>query len=255
QVEVEPAELELARGQEGQLEARALDSKGRALSNVRVEWISSAPEVVEVGEGGKVRALSVGEARIEARAGGKSGHAVVRVREPRRREVGVFDELGEAHVGLPVEWTSSDPAIVQVDADGTVTGLRRGKAATITARHQDLEDSVVVQVLEPVFFLDIRPYSLELLEEEKAVLTATPHDERLEPLEPRPIAWSSEDESIARVDADGVVVAVDPGETWIRAEVVGEEASSRIRVQVSPRATSLDILLQPREIRVGGRIR
>lgn len=274
QVEVEPAELELARGQEGQLEARALDSKGRALSNVRVEWISSAPEVVEVGEGGKVRALSVGEARIEARAGGKSGHAVVRVREPRlerlviepreprvvegktiRLEVEVFDELGEAHVGLPVEWTSSDPAIVQVDADGTVTGLRRGKAATITARHQDLEDSVVVQVLEPVFFLDIRPYSLELLEEEKAVLTATPHDERLEPLEPRPIAWSSEDESIARVDADGVVVAVDPGETWIRAEVVGEEASSRIRVQVSPRATSLDILLQPREIRVGGRIR
>src|SRR5690606_5319252 len=112
----------------------------------------------------------------------------------------VRDEIGQVYTGLPIRWESSAPLYASVDEEGVVTGLTMNRRATITASFQDLRDSVEVEVLAPVLFLDLKPLQVELLEGESAEFRTTLLDANLEPLEPRPIAWSSENEDIVRID-------------------------------------------------------
>lgn len=269
-VEVEAEAQELFRGQRVRWIARAWDDRGGSIPEPPVRWSSTAPEIVTVDGTGELLALSVGTARIEAEIGGKRAGAEVRVREARlarlaieprdprvieghslRLEATVFDEVGRAYAGLPIEWSSSAPLYLRVEPDGTATGLWKGRKAAVTARHGELEDTVEVEILAPVLFVEVLPYELELLEREEVRLTPTIYDADMVPMEPRPIAWSSEDEDVARVE-DGLVVGVGPGETRIVAEIEGKV--SRVGVAVRPRATRIDLLLDPLEIRVGGRV-
>lgn len=269
-IAVDPAQLVLVPGQRGRLVAEVRGEDGGILPTP-VRWASSAPEVASVDAAGEVRAHARGEARIQAEAGGRTATAEVEVRDARlvrleiepsepkvvqgesiALEATVYDEIDRPYVGLPISWSSSAPLYASVDEEGVVRGLTMNRSATVTATHGDLEVSVEVEVLAPIFRITVAPPALDLLEGESSSLAATLLDANLETVEPRSLSWQSEDPAIARVDEEGTVTAIAPGETRILA--LSEGKVGWAPVEVRQRASEIVLDLSPREIRVGGRI-
>ena len=124
-----------------------------------VEWKSANPTVAEVDQNGNVTAVGEGSAEITATAGGKSATCSVTVTKPEVPVVHVESvsldrteatmEIGQTMTltatVLPenaddksVTWKSTNPAIVGVDQNGTLTAVSSG-TVTITATTTDGE--------------------------------------------------------------------------------------------------------------------
>ena len=143
-------------------------------TNQHVTWSSSDPTIASVSLDGTINALSTGSAMIQAVSddGGIKAEIHLRI-EPADLSGITIDktsllmikgsheqlhvlanegsELGEIH------WTSSDPAIVKVDSEGTITALKSGQAV-ITAKVSEYEASCMVKVVNG----DIKITSIDL---------------------------------------------------------------------------------------------
>jgi YD repeat-containing protein len=151
---------------------RVIDDGGHAVE-ATLEWTSSDPAVVAVGDGvpgtsyGRyLEARALGQAQVTVRSGEVEAQLAVTVVPERPVELRVTPKplvLGEGDeatleataflrdqtpvpVPVAVEWRSEDPDVVTVDADGRVRGLRQG-TATIVARAGELRGQGRVQVL------------------------------------------------------------------------------------------------------------
>ena len=122
--------------------------------------------------------------------------------------------------GLPaaVHWESSDESVLTVDEESYVkAGKTPGEAVvTVTAEYggRVYTDSVTVYVRKPVEKLQFNKYDLTLGVGEAFTLKATVSPRKASI---QTVTWYSEDESVARVDENGVVTAVSPGKTVIYA--------------------------------------
>ncbi len=155
-VSVTPAMAAITVGGTVALAATPRAADGQALPRP-VAWASSDSSVASVTPNGMVTGLKLGAASVTATAaGGKTGAAIVTVREPapvvdssaasldvspRRVNIAVNRSLAlravakDARGGIvrrAVEWASSDPTIAVVASNGVVTGVAPG-TATITA--------------------------------------------------------------------------------------------------------------------------
>lgn len=135
-----------------QLVAEGQDGFGNPFDLGEVIWSSSDPEVAQVDQGGLVTAVGNGTAEITATADGVTSEpALVSVAQVPVEAViepdawtlfpgdtsqftaEALDSLGQAIVGLPFEWSSSDTTVVSVTNTGMVLAVAPG-SATITAR-------------------------------------------------------------------------------------------------------------------------
>lgn len=146
----------------------------------------------------------------------------------------VLDETGSPISGAEVTWSSSDPEVASVATDGTVTAVANG-SATITATSGDAQGSAGITV-------DQEPDAIEP-DTSEVLLTAigqsmqvevTVVDEGGTPIDAAELEWSSSDEAVATVDAEGVIEAVGPGSAVITASA--GELSAEIEVVVQPAA-------------------
>lgn len=136
-----------------------------------------------------------------------------------------------------VQWSSSDNAVATVDQDGTVTATGGGKA-TISASAGGVTASCTVDVYVPVTSIRLSANLLTLAKGSFAVLTATvsPEDAM-----DKIVQWSSDNPSVATVDQNGKVTAVDVGKAKITASAGGLSAScSIICVSIPVSAIVLD---------------
>ena len=121
-----------------------------------VWWTSSAPDIVSIDQNGKVTAHSIGSSEITVYSadGVHSGSCTVEVKEDivSVENIGFRLSSSEISVGQSethapwlypenvtntyVTFSSSNPAVVRVNAYGTITGVTPG-TATITARSSD----------------------------------------------------------------------------------------------------------------------
>jgi hypothetical protein len=132
-------------------------------------------------------------------------------------------------------WVSADEGIATVDEDGLVTGVAEGDT-TITATFFGESDTTELTV-EPAVLegLAVEPSTLDLEVGESGELTATAtYSDDSEADVTTDVEWSSSDEDVATVDADGVVTAVGEGEATITAELDGETATAAITVTEAP---------------------
>ena len=133
-----------------------------------------------------------------------------------------------------LSWTSSNEAVATVDANGVVTAVADGEA-TITVSTTDGSElsasckvTVKTNILATSLALDVTEASLA--PNETLLLTATllPEDVT-NPL----LSWSSSNESVATVDANGVVTAVADGEATITVSTTdGSDLSASCKVVV-----------------------
>lgn len=133
-----------------------------------------------------------------------------------------------------VIWTSSNSGVVSVDALGHYVGLNAG-TAVITATAADgsgVSASCVVRVVEPVTSIDIAPASISMLvgDSQKAFVTIHPDIASI-----KDVTWSSSNEKVAMVDADGEIFALGVGKAKITATSTdGNNVKASLSVYVTP---------------------
>jgi len=134
--------------------------------------------------------------------------------------------------GRPVDWSSTNPDVLQLSGTGLATAMAPGTAsirATIEGKTGSLAVAVVVV---PVARVAIIETAISLAKGEAHTLVAAALDAEGVPLQGRAITWRSLDASIADVDASGRVVAKGEGETKVIAESEGKLDS--VQVVVTP---------------------
>ena len=200
--------------------------------NRTVTWTSSVPAVAAVDENGRVTAAADGTATITVTTddGGFTASCEVTVIQP-VTGVTLAPDILSMKIGdepaqltatvLPADasdktviWTSSAPSVADVDANGRVTAVADGTATvTVTTRDGGFTASCEVTVIQPVTGITLEPSHLSLYVGcTPATLSATvlPAD-----ASDKTVGWTSSDEGVARVNADGSVTAVGEGSAEI----------------------------------------
>ena len=113
-------------------------------------------------------------------------------------------------------WSSSAATIATVDANGVVTGVAPGTATITVAGSTDGVSATCAVTVLPVpvesVSLDKETFTLPVGETETLTAAVSPENATY-----KTVTWTSSDESVATVDADGVVTAVGEGTATITA--------------------------------------
>lgn len=127
-----------------------------------------------------------------------------------------------------IEYTSSDETIVNV-IDGKIIALKDGKA-TITANYKGKMATTQVHVITPIKNISFTSTSrsIRVGKELQMKLQVTPSDADISTLK-----YTSSDESIATVNANGIVTGVSAGRVTIKVtdEYTGAEKSVDLTIR------------------------
>lgn len=233
-----------------QLEVTLLDAGGTPIEEAEITWSSSNEAVATVSADGLVTAVGSGTAEITAEAGEHSVTIEVQVQpatsvqmEPAAlslTSIGATgtvtatlrDADGVEIVGVPLNWSSSDEAVVTVDSDGMVEAVATG-SATITAGIGGVEGTTTVTVTQTADAIELSPSEVTLVTAgATAQLTAVVSDAGGTEIEGAVVTWTSSDPSVATVDADGEVTAVANGTAVITAQSGEASATSTVTVDI-----------------------
>ena len=232
-----------------QLEAAVYDSGNAPIPGATVVWSSSNPLVATVSSNGLVTAVSNGTARITATSGSVSASVTITVMqtvgsitlvpsvvtltaigETEQLSASVYDVGGQPFNDAEVNWFSSNPAIVSVDAHGLLTAVSNG-TVLIEARSNGQSASAAVTVLQSASRIEIAPMTVMFSSVGETVqLTARVRDGNGHPIADVTVNWSSGDTGVATVSGQGLVTAVMNGTAQITAET--GSVSARIEVVV-----------------------
>ena len=281
-IDIEPAMATLmSLGETVQLTATVVDQNDQQVVGAVVTWSSGDVAVATVDNAGLVTAVSNGTAQITAQVGSASQSIQVTVMQEAGRidiepamatlfrlgfinnrrhtaqlSVVVYDGNGHEVENDEVTWSSDDESVATVDNAGLVTAESNSGTAQITARSGSVSASVTVRVLLPVLLKSSLPLDLccgdPILrldtEGQTAQLSAIVYDVNGQEVEGAELSWSSSDEFVATVDAEGLVTAFTNGEASISALVIDDPVlssnSGRIRVIVDI-VRSGEIVIKP----------
>ena len=244
-ITLDKSSLELNEGETATLVATV---KPDNATNKTVTWSSSRTSVATVDANGKVTAVAEGTATITAQAGDKTATCTVTVK---KNVVAVESvtidksslELTEGETATltatvkpdnatnkTVTWSSSYASIATVDQKGKVTAVAEG-TATITAKAGEKTATCTVAVKKNVVAVEsitLDKSSLELTEGETATLVATVKPDNATN---KTVTWSSNNASVAAVDANGTVTAVAEGSATISAKAGDKTAICTVTVK------------------------
>lgn len=135
---------------------------------------------------------------------------LVAIDDTLRLTAAVRDQDGRLMANAALSWTSLDSTIVAVSLAG-VAMAREDGVAQVVARSGTLADTAVLTVEQVPAAVLVAPTTLTLAQGDTARLTAVVVDANGHPVagaQPG-IAWSSDDDTVARIDSTGFVT-VDP---------------------------------------------
>ena len=252
-VEVSPQTLTLTEGETAMLVATVSPVDA---DNPSVSWTSGDNSIATVDANGLVTAIGAGTVSITATTdeGGFTASSMVTVEAAAVPVTGVDVSpptltLTEGETAMlvatvspvdadnpSVSWTSGDNSIATVDANGLVTGIGAGTVSiTVTTEEGGFTASSTVTVeaaAVPVTGVDVSPQTLTLTEGETAMLVAT-----VSPVDADnpSVSWTSGDDGIATVDANGMVTGIGAGTVSITVttEEGGFTASSTVTVEAA----------------------
>jgi hypothetical protein len=163
---------------------------------------------------------------------------ITAIGETERINAAVIFATGDTIPGYTITFTSSNPAVANVDASGRVTARREGRIdVTVRAEGADfeLEETVPVTVAATVSSIEITPSPATVDVGATVQLSATARDRRNNALD-RSFNWSSSATNIASVDDNtGRVTGVSAGMATITARSSGASSSVSVTVVERPR--------------------
>jgi serine/threonine-protein kinase len=271
-LEILPYPESLAVGEAFQLQTVGRDASGNTLEDLGIVWESGNPAVATVSPQGVVTASGAGLAELTARYDTQSVTVTLRAvaapiaptpptaaparsrpppvatlelpRGTREALVGdrfqlrvvVRDPSGRELAGRPIRWSSDRPAVATVDQGGSVTALREG-LVTITASSEGRSAAAVVSVAPlQAASLSLSPDNRTITVGETLQLSATPQDDRGNPMTGQSVSWTSSHPNALQVSPTGLVAAVAPGSATVTAQT--GRASASVRVVVAAPVTA-----------------
>ena len=136
--------------------------------------------------------------------------------------------LTPADADSTITWSSSNEDVATVDDEGNVTAVDRGTAViTATANGHSASCNVTVNV--PLNGITISGDKTTIKKGQTAQLTVA--YDPADTTDDKTVTWSSSDETVASVDANGLVTALKDGKTTITAKVGDKSADYEITVQ------------------------
>ncbi len=258
-VTVSPATASLKAGETVMLTATILPED---TTDKTVVWSSSDETIATVAADGTVTAVAVGEATITATCGTVNATSTITVVPTLAEKVTVSPETARINVGetkalaatvMPatttdktVTWSSSDEKIATVDENGVVTGVSVGNV-TITATCGSLSATCAVEITAVLAeSITLSTESAEIKIGETTTLTATVRPENTTD---KTVTWSSDNETIATVDGNGVVTGLAVGEVLITATCAS--VSAKCHVTVNPILAESIEMAESVEMRIG----
>ena len=149
--------------------------------------------------------------------------------------------LPEETTDKTVIWSSSNESVATVDSEGHVIALNIGEAI-ITAQNGEVSATCKVSVVPVVAeILTLDPTEWSGTAGESFPITATVYPEETTN---KTVMWSSSNESVATVDSEGHVIALNIGEAIITAQ--NGEVSATCKVSVVPVVAEI-LTLDPTE--------
>jgi hypothetical protein len=261
QVEITPERAEIEVTETAQLQVRALDGAGRPIEELAVRWIASTPELASVDQRGQVTGLNPGMAKITAVVAGQpaSVSVVIRALPPAelRAELGTdapyagqvlpiriraFNRLGEPVNDPPLSYSSSAPAIAEVDGAGLVFARSEGTAA-IEVVGAGVRTTATVSVRpDPGLMYELEPREASVRTGDVVRFTATARTVGGEEVRAFP-AWSLSGLGAQLEDdaGQGVFVAEDPGTYRVTARLGERDVVSGV-VRVEPRGADAELI-------------
>ncbi len=144
----------------------------------------------------------------------------------------VIDSNNRHILDPPVSWSSSNPAVVTVSAQGVITAEKNG-TAKITASVGSISANADIQVSQVAVRITIRSSATVLTALGQTLeLDAVVHDFNNQIVEYAEVSWNSDDPDVVTVDGQGVITAVKNGIAEITATVWGPHSAS-IMIRVS----------------------
>lgn len=222
-------------------------------SNKRVTWKSSDESIATVDSYGKVQALKAGSSTITVTTedGNKTATCNVTVVTEAVAVDGVsldkssltLDEGLSEYLAITISpvnatnkkftWESSDDTVASVDGDGKVTTYKAG-SATITVATNDGNKTAtcivtVKAVIVAVTDVSLDKTSMSLVQGNSRTLTAT-----IVPVNAtnKKVEWKSSDNTIATVDSNGKVTAVNAGTATITVTTEDNNKTATCSVKV-----------------------
>ena len=254
-VAVSPVGDTLVEADTVRLSAEATDANGHAVAGAGFAWASGDTAVAVVDTTGLVTGVAAGEAEVMATSLGVTGVAGLTVVEPQPTSVAVKpdtleftalgqtaklaaevrDQIGRAMEGVAVSWASSDAAVAVVDSTGLVTAVGSG-SAMVTAMADSVSGSAAVKVVQTAGSVTVVPTSADVPVGDTLRLRAEAFDANGHAVAGTEVTWSSDDVSVAMVDAAGLVRGVAEGTATITAAVDDARGISEITVESPDRA-------------------
>ena len=235
------SEVSLNVNDEFQFEVASVEPEG---ADDSVSWaVDAEDECAIIDEFGKLTAKKEGTARVTAtstRDESVVAYADVTINKAiptkitlnsKSQEIVVGGTFKIVHTVEPsyadnsVTYKSDDPEVASVSTDGVVTGVSVGRTSIIVA---SVRTNTVYAILEIFVFEEtveeIAPTSIGLNIERVNVIVGQTYELSVATCEPteanRNVTWSSDDETIATVDENGVVTAIEIGHAYITATSV-----------------------------------
>lgn len=246
-IRIMPTELDLEEGKRASLSVICMPSN---ISNIpEITWSSDNEDVVEVDDRGNLTAKKQGTATVTVQVGEfqKSSKITVKGEEIAVDAIhftsqkvilyaGETDELElifdpeNTTVKSEVQWTSSDPEVVSVD-NGKITANTIGETV-ITAEVSGKKTTCEIVVEEkeiPLESIKLSSSTVELEVGKKEVLTVSYDPE--DTTDKKEVLWTSSDETVASVNENGEIEAINIGKAVITAEVSGIKKSCNVTVK------------------------
>ncbi len=205
-----------------------------------ITWSSSDETVATVDDSGMVTALSPGKTELSVSCGESSAACTVMVFlaaselefDSDEITIGVGGNVTLTPTVSPenytetLRWSTADSSVAEVDSSGAVTGIAEGEAEiTVSGKHVSASYTVVVVTEAEEIRLNRETLLLEVGRSGALAAVVTPED-----TSDKTVSWTSSDEAVATVDAEGTITAITEGEAEITASCGAVSASCTVTV-------------------------
>ena len=270
-IEVTPLTATLAINETEQFNATVLDQDSNAMTDVAINWTSGNETVGTIDADGVFTALAAGTANVTATAGNVTGEATVTVsaeelsldsiqvtpltatlaiNETEQFNATALDQFGNAMTDVAINWTSGNEAVGTIDAEGVFTALAAG-TTNVTATADNVTGSATVIVEEPILdSIQVTPTgaTLGIGDTQRFIVTARDQDGNV--MSDVAINWTSSNETVGTIDADGFFSALDDGTATVTATAENVTATANVTVNNEDPALA-SIVVTPSEITFG----
>ena len=237
------------------LRLKLSDRDGNLLADRPATWTTGNPAIATVDQLGNVKGMVIGTVTITATCEGRTATfqltvawptptvmsvelspSTVELRSTQTRRVlaTARDGSGNLIVGRPITWSTSNPAVAIVDGGGLVYAGTPGQAV-LFAQVDGATASGSITVVPTVASVLLTPDAPVIdVAGDTLRLTAVVRNAANEALPGWPLAWSSLNPLVARVDDAGLVVPVSLGTTTITASSEGRTGAATVTVSRLP---------------------